>query len=134
MSNGIKLSPKYGLNPTIPVCAWCGETKNEIALCGHIGDGRKHEDFEAPKHCVLDYEPCDKCKEQWSKGVVCIEVRTSPCSEGQPPIQKGAYPTGRVVVVKKEVAEKTFSPEYCKAGRLLMEEKVFNSVFEGLIK
>ena len=49
MSNaGIKLSPKHGLNPTIPVCFWCGEERNEVALLGHIGDGRKHEDFEAP--------------------------------------------------------------------------------------
>ena len=40
MSNaGIKLSPKHGLNPTIPVCFWCGEERNEVALLGHIGDG-----------------------------------------------------------------------------------------------
>ena len=33
MSNaGIKLSPKHGLNPTIPVCFWCGEERNEVAL------------------------------------------------------------------------------------------------------
>ena len=39
MSNaGIKLSPKHGLNPTIPVCFWCGEERNEVALLGHIGD------------------------------------------------------------------------------------------------
>lgn len=57
MSNaGIKLSPKHGLNPTIPVCFWCGEERNEVALLGHIGDGRKHEDFEAPRHMVIDYE------------------------------------------------------------------------------
>ena len=47
MSNaGIKLSPKHGLNPTIPVCFWCGEERNEVALLGHIGDGRKHEDLK----------------------------------------------------------------------------------------
>lgn len=23
-------------------------------------DGRKHEDFEAPRHMVIDYEPCEK--------------------------------------------------------------------------
>ena len=55
MSNaGIKLSPKHGLNPTIPVCFWCGEERNEVALLGHSGDGRKHEDFEAPRHMVID--------------------------------------------------------------------------------
>ena len=60
----ILLSPKHGLNPTIPICFWCGEEKNEIALMGRIGDARKGEDFEAPMHAVLDYEPCDKCREK----------------------------------------------------------------------
>ena len=41
MSNSIKLSEKYGVNPTIPVCFFCGMPKNEIALLGHIGDKRK---------------------------------------------------------------------------------------------
>ena len=59
---GIKLSPKHGLNPTIPVCFWCGEERNEVALLGHIGDGRKLEEFEAPMHMVIDYEPCEKCR------------------------------------------------------------------------
>ena len=30
MAKSIPLSPKHGLNPTIPVCAWCGKEKNEI--------------------------------------------------------------------------------------------------------
>lgn len=41
MSKGIKISPKYGLNPTIPVCFWCGKQKNEIALMGRMS--KKHE-------------------------------------------------------------------------------------------
>ena len=57
MSKSIKLSEKYGVNPTIPVCFFCGIPKNEIALLGHIGDKRKGEDFEAPHCVVLDYEP-----------------------------------------------------------------------------
>ena len=36
--SGIKISPKYGVNPTIPVCFWCGKQKNEIALMGHMKD------------------------------------------------------------------------------------------------
>lgn len=67
MSKRIKLSEKYGVNPTIPVCFWCGESKNEIALLGRLGDARKGEDIEAPKNMVLDYEPCDKCKEKFTK-------------------------------------------------------------------
>lgn len=69
MSNGITLSPKYGVNPTIPVCFWCGEEKNEVALMGHIGDGRKHEDFEAPMHMVLNFEPCTEAAKRIFNGI-----------------------------------------------------------------
>ena len=102
MSNSIKLSKKYGVNPTIPVCFFCGEHKNEIALMGHIGDYRKWEDIEAPSEVVLDYEPCEHCKEQFSKGVLVVSVTPTPNQKGQPPIAKGAYPTGAWAVVKPE--------------------------------
>lgn len=39
-NGSIELSPKYGVNPTIPVCFWCGKEKNEIALMGRV---RKRE-------------------------------------------------------------------------------------------
>lgn len=39
--NGIEISPKHGLNPTIPVCFWCGKEKNEIALLGRIREKTK---------------------------------------------------------------------------------------------
>ena len=39
MSKGdIKLSKKHGLQPTIPLCPYCGKEKNEIALLGAAGD------------------------------------------------------------------------------------------------
>lgn len=100
MSNaGIKLSPKHGLNPTIPVCFWCGEERNEVALLGHIGDGRKHEDFEAPMHMVIDYEPCEKCRANMALGVTLMEATNKPNSVTKVEMQKGVYPTGRYVVI-----------------------------------
>lgn len=102
MSNSIKLSENYGVNPTIPVCFFCGMPKNEIALLGHIGDKRKGEDFEAPHYVVLDYEPCDCCKDKFSQGVLFIEVTETQPNDNRPPISKGVYPTGRHVVVKRE--------------------------------
>lgn len=102
MSNPIKLSPQYGLNPTIPICFYCGEQKNEVALMGHIGDGRKHEDFEAPKNVLLDYEPCEECQKKFSQGVLLVEVTNYPHAENQFPIAENAYPTGRYSVVRPE--------------------------------
>lgn len=129
MSNGIKLSPKHGVNPTIPVCFFCGEEKNEVALLGKIGDGRKNEDFEAPMHMVLNYEPCDKCKEQWSKGVAVIEVTETPFPDGRPPIQKNLYPTGRHVVIRTEAWNNTVDAEFEDGQRCLLEDKAFDQLF-----
>lgn len=126
MSNGIKLSPKHGLNPCIPVCFFCGETKNEIALLGQIGDRRKGEDFEAPMRAVLDYEPCDECKAKFAQGVLLIEVTTSPECIGMP-IAENAYPTGRYVVVKPEALNGDF-----KAGsKALCHREDFIAMFGG---
>ena len=122
----IKLSEKYGVNPTIPVCFFCGEEKNEVALLGKITNKRTREEVEAPMKMVLDYEPCDKCKEQWSKGVAIIEATKNDL--GRPCIAQDAQPTGRIVVVKPEALVN------CKAGdRRLMIDTEFEQLFGGVI-
>ncbi len=127
MSKDIKLSPKHGLNPCIPVCFFCGKERNEIALLGQIGDRRKGEDIEAPMKAVLDYEPCDECKAKFAEGVLLIEVTSSPEYIGMP-IQKDAYPTGRYVVVKPEALNGDF-----KAGsKALVHKKDFIAMFGNL--
>lgn len=122
----IKLSEKYGVNPTIPVCFFCGEEKNEVALLGKITDKHTREEVEAPMKMVLDYEPCDKCKEQWSKGVAIIEVTKNDL--GRPEIAPNVQPTGRIVVLKPEALVN------CKAGdRRLMIDTEFSQAFGGVM-
>lgn len=128
MSKSIKVSPKHGVNPTIPVCAFCGKEKNEIALLGHIGDLRKGEDFEAPRRVILDYEPCDDCKEKWSQGVAIIEVSTTALVPNQPPITDGFYPTGRFIVLDEEAIT---DGKYKKGDRTLMISDEFTACFRG---
>ena len=102
MSDSIKVSPKHGLNPTIPVCFWCGSDKNEIALMGKMDKN----DSEAPRRLIVDYEPCDKCKELFSKGIHVIGVTEKPIVEGAFPIvsddQHELYPTGSMFVSSEE--------------------------------
>ena len=105
MSKSIKLSPKHGVNPCMPVCFFCGDTKNEIALLGRIGG---KEDLEAPMRAVLDYEPCEECRKKFAEGVLLIEVTNYPNMEGQPMIAKNAYPTGRYSVVRPEALRGDF--------------------------
>ena len=133
----IKLSPKHGVNPTIPICAWCGEQKNEIALLGQIGDRRKGEDLEAPRNVVLDYEPCEHCKEQWSMGVAVLEATTVRPNPYRPPIQKQGdteiYPTMRFVVIKPEAAERLFNGQFSAGQKILLEDEAFEKIFGGAI-
>lgn len=134
----IKLSPKHGVNPTIPICAWCGEQKNEVALLGQIGDRRKGEDLEAPMHCVLDYNPCDKCAEQWSMGVAVLEATAQRPHPYRPPIQKDKgvdiYPTMRVVVIRAESASQIFGQEMSAGQRILLEDTAFEQIFGDALR
>lgn len=110
---GIKLSPKYGLNPCIAQCFFCGEEKG-ISLLGRIykikdnGKPDYRTDVEAPKKAVLDYEPCPKCLEKMQKGLTLIEISYTPVKDDVPHIgfdqnETPVYPTGRwLVLVNKE--------------------------------
>lgn len=131
--NSIKLSPKYGVNPTIPVCFWCGEEKNEIALMGHIGDGRKGEDIEAPMRMVLDYNPCDKCVENMALGVTCVEVVDIPPHDNMPEFVGGHYPTGRWSVIKPDAAKRIFNLDLEAGKKLLVSEEAFSAIFTSPI-
>lgn len=98
----IKLSPQHGLNSTIPICFWCGKEKNEIALLGKIDK----EDSPAPRKIVVNYEPCDACKELFSKGIHVIGCSKTPMVETMFPIMEDdkccLYPTGSMFVAPEE--------------------------------
>ena len=123
MSKGIKISPKHGLNPTIPVCFWCGKQKNEIALMG-----RMEGDIEAPKNMVLDYVPCEECQNHMAMGVAVLEASDHPNTEGQPPMQKGVYPTSRFVVVTTECADRVFNAyaPWSEGKKVFVDSAVFS--------
>ena len=121
--SGIKISPKYGVNPTIPVCFWCGKQKNEIALMG-----RMKGDIEAPKNMVLDYVPCEECQSHMAMGVTVLEASDHPNTEGQPPMQKGVYPTSRFVVVTTECADRVFNAyaPWSEGKKVFVDSDVFS--------
>ena len=90
-SDKIKLSPKHGINPAIPKCFYCGGDKNLILLVGKLPG-----DVEAPRNAVWDTEPCDKCAEYMTKGVIMISVKDEDTGKDNP------YRTGGWVVVTDE--------------------------------
>lgn len=125
----IKLSPKHGVNPTIPICAWCGEQKNEVAMLGKID----REDSEAPRTCILDYVPCEHCAEQWAMGVAILEATTERPTPYRPPMKKDKgvdiYPTMRMVVINPESASQIFGSEMSAGQKILLEDKAFEQIF-----
>ncbi len=125
---GIKLSPKHGVNPCIPICCWCGEEKNEIALLGKLKD-----DAGAPRNAVIDYEPCEECQAKFNMGVVFIEVtKNQPYKNVMPiKVQNGTpfYPTFRYSVIKLEAAKELFRDETLVNGsRLLIEGDLYSEL------
>ena len=131
MSKGIKVSKKHGLNPTIPICFWCGKDKNEIALLGKLKG-----DAEAPRRFLMDYEPCDECKKESEKAisngfVLLIEASKEPYNPNQPEIQKGVYPSGRSLYIKKSALNDIFTTEV-KGDTAFVEADVYKAILDML--
>lgn len=57
---GIIISEKYGVNPSLEVCALCGKEMGIIMF------GRLKDDVEAPKQVCLG-RLCDKCVSKFKK-------------------------------------------------------------------
>ena len=87
------------LNPILVKCFWCGEASS-IGIPKRMSN--KEEGY---RECVMNYDPCDKCKEKWDKGAVLIEASHKPNVENQPAIRHGVYPTGVWGVVEQKLMD-----------------------------
>lgn len=127
--SGIRLSEKHGLNPSLAVCFWCGKERGDLVLLGRLKN-----DEEAPRYMVVDFEPCDHCREGMAQGFTLIEATTSPNSVCDREMQSGVYPTGRYVVVTKDAARRMFGdPNIKTGGKAFLEACVFDEMFGGLL-
>ena len=128
-NDDIKLSPKHGLNPTIPVCFYCGEEKNEVALLGKIDKN----DSEAPMRCIINYEPCDKCKEKQKDYVLLVTATEKPQGD-LPPIQGNLYPIPGKSLWAKDDAVKSWFREAAnpviEKRMAFIDEEIFNQIVE----
>lgn len=118
MSRGIKVSQKHGVNPSMELCAWCGEVKG-IALLGKLP-----KDEEAPKQAVYNLEPCDKCQEQMNLGITIAES------------DDGKIPTGRWLVVEEQTIKDWLNDEkliesILKSRMTFVDREVMDSILGG---
>jgi len=129
MSNSIRLSPKHGVNPCIPVCVFCGQEKSAIALMGKLKG-----DIKAPMTAVIDYEPCDECQKNWSQGIPLIKVSSVPPINNMPPLteKKGhkLYPAGCYSVITTDAAKRIFEYDAPAGSPLLLDAKVYDDFME----
>jgi hypothetical protein len=103
----IRLSPKHGLNPTIPTCFFCNKEKNEVALLGLIKG-----DAEAPRGVVLDKNPCNKCEDLMKQGIILISVRNE--EEGDNPYRTGGWVVVKDDFIKRAIPDKEFAADIIK--------------------
>jgi hypothetical protein len=111
VGKSIKISEKYGVNPTIPLCFICNREKNEVVLMGRLPG-----DKEAPKPgtAVIDKIPCSECEDIMKIGIVMISVRDGEEGSDNP------YRTGGWCVVKDSWLEKVVENKELLADILKM--------------
>ena len=137
MKDSIRISEKHGVNPAMTQCFWCGELKNELVLFGRVKN-----DLKAPRVVMFNYSPCDKCQEGFDQGITVIEASSEPTHKNQAVIQEGCYPTGRLVVIKEEAAERMFGELFegdmaenvLRKRQCFMEPEVFEPLFGASIE
>lgn len=110
----IRLSEKHGVNPTIPICFFCGKEKNELLLLGRLPN-----DVEAPKNIVYNKTPCNECIEYMKQGIILVSVKDGEKSDNP-------YRTGGWVVVREEAAKKIFDDDVIKSRFAFVEDTVFD--------
>lgn len=103
----IKLSPKFGVNPSMAVCFYCGQEKGDIVLPGRIRRKGTQEDVEAPRRAVWDDEPCAGCRAMMKQGIMMCEVDEARTTDINNP-----HRTGCMVVITDEAAERIFEGEF----------------------
>jgi hypothetical protein len=106
--SSIRLSPKHGVNPAIPICFFCNKPKNEILLPGLMKG-----DMEAPKNMVWDKRPCEECEGHMKQGIILISVDEKLTTERDNP-----YRTGGWCVVRENFIERVVTPDELKTDIL----------------
>lgn len=117
MEKSLKLSKKHGLNPSLGICFYCGESSGEIVLAGRLPG-----DAEAPRSACWSMNPCPKCAEYMKQGIILISVRDNDePKEGRPiPKDYQPYRTGGWVVVKEHFITMYLRGE---AAQLILEKR-----------
>jgi hypothetical protein len=106
----IRLSPKFGLNPSMSICFFCQKEKNEIIIPGLLSG-----DAEAPRKAVWNKEPCDECKAHMNQGIILISVDEKKSFQDK----ENPYRTGGWVLIKEDAIK-----------RMIKDKKLLSHILE----
>ena len=96
------------MDVSMTACFYCGESTG-IAIGKKFISCKNKWDT---KYIFGGYEPCDVCKEKFSKGFLILECQDTPIGKGQPAINgKDAFPTGSYWLMKNDAALRIFTEE-----------------------
>lgn len=114
MSEGITLSEKHGVNPSVLHCECCGKEYG-VGLFGRLKD-----DAEAPREVAMGF--CDQCQSVIDKGGVMIVEVADGEGEKNP---KNPYRTGRIVGCSKDYRDRN----NITTPMVYMEQSLFQAIF-----
>ena len=118
MSKGIRISKKYGVNPSLIQCNCCGKEYSIVMFGTSYKENGKTA--QAPR-VIRDGSICDDCQKVIDDGgIFFIEVKDG--ESGTNP-----YRTGRISAVKREAIQKIFKKEVSPIN--YMEESLFTQIF-----
>ena len=133
MKDSIQLSPKHGVNPTIPICFWCGKEKNEVVLLGLLKG-----DIKAPKNSLLDFTPCPECQAIMNQGIRLMETidHAHPDMPTLPPVRPGIWLTGHYMVVTEDAVRTIFTEpawaDILKARGAYLDTQIYHAIQQAI--
>ena len=124
------LDEKYGVNPTMSNCFYCGKEK-DIILVGRANKkmydaGLCSPDGEMKKSIgVIDMEPCSECAKYMEDGIIIVSVKDGDTNDNP-------YRTGNMVVVQEDFIQRAtdepLTSDILKKRFTYMEDEVWNAL------
>lgn len=123
MGKSVRISKKYGVNPSVTHCECCGKEIG-VALFGTSWKDEKGRTAEAPRDVYLGL--CSDCQSVVDQdGLIVIEVRDG--ESGNNPFR-----TGRLIGITKEAKERLFQD--VTSNIVYMEHSMFSDIFDESLK
>lgn len=119
---GIKVSEKYGINPSVDTCFICGKETN-VVLLGTSYKDENGKTAEVPRK-VCTGQLCDDCQKVIDEGGIFF-IAIKDGESGNNP-----WRTGQIGALKEESVQRMF-PDFPYKKINYMEESAYKQIFES---